>query len=147
MVSVIRHPPKKVNGAHKSIARYMIAMKQSDYDKAYGYLKGTDYENASLTFPTIIAYVDEKIEGILGTMPSKNAIIAGPLLIKDKSLRRATLEMKLVDAYESLLINMGIEAYVFSVDKSNVGRVKMLKEIGLTPYTKDEDSYWYLRRF
>lgn len=147
MVAVVRHPPKRMNGVVKSLARYMIANKKSDYDQVYDYLKGTEFEKLKVTFPTIIAYIDDEMRGVLGTIPSKDAIIAGPLLIKDKSLRRATLEMKLVDAYESLLINMGVEAYIFSVDKSNVGRVNMLKEIGLTPYAKEDDLYWYLRRF
>lgn len=147
MVKVVRHPPERVNGIAKSIARYMIASKGSDYDQVYEYLRGSEYEKLTVTFPTIMAFIDDKMEGVLGTIASKDAIIAGPLLIKDKGLRRATLEMKLVDAYESLLINMGVDAYIFSVDKSNAARVKMLKEIDLVPYAEDKELYWYLRRF
>lgn len=139
---------RKVNGTPMlNNVRYMIAYSQEDYDKVYGYLKGSEYENASLAFPTLMALVNGKVEGVLGTHKSTQAIIAGPLLIKDKGIRRATLELKLVDAYESLLINLGVKAYIFSVDRKDVKRISMLREIDLKPYTSDREKHWYMRRF
>lgn len=139
--------PEKVNGVSHVVARYMIAYSQKDYDAIHRFLKGTEFEDAKMTFPTITATIDGRIEGVLATSPNKHAIVAGPIYIKDKGLRKATLELKLVDAYESLLINMGVSAYVFRVKKKDTGRVAMLKEIGLEPYATDDKVHWYMRNF
>lgn len=136
-----------LNGKAYAKVRYMIAAGKEDYDRVGRFLKGTIFEGSQLTFPTIIAIIDGQMKGVLGTYQDTKAIVAGPLLVKDKTIRRATLELKLVDAYESILINYGVQAYIFSVDEKDKARISMLAEIGLKPYGKADGDWWYLRRF
>lgn len=126
---------------------YVICMKDRDYQTAYKFLKGTEFEDVALSYPTIMAVQEGTVLGMLGTHPNKKMIIAGPLYIKGNMLLKAMLEVKLVDAYESLLINLGVKAYVFYVKKNDRRRINMLREIDLRPQWETEGSVWYIRRF
>lgn len=126
---------------------YKVCGSNEEYRKVYKFLEGTEFEDMSLAYPTIYAVRNGKIEGMIGTHDRKDMIVCGPIYIKSKGLIKAPLELRLVDAYESLLINLGVKVYVFYVKKTDRRRINMLREVGLTPRWENEESVWYIRRF
>ena len=139
---------KQLNGtAQLPKISYTLCTSDLDYRKAYKFLAGTEFEDCALSYPTIMAVRDGKIEGVLGTHPRSDMLVAGPLYIQNKGLFKAPLEIRLVDIYETLLINLGVEVYVFYVKKDDKRRINMLRDVGLTPEWETEESVWYVRRF
>lgn len=124
-------------------ARYLIARTESDYEKVQQLLKGTEFERVSVTYPTIMAYRGEELVGVLGTKPSDQAVICGPLYVKTPAPVGAFVAERLINVYEGMLSALGVQSYVFYIDKKNYKQRDIIRRIGLRPYTYKGGKFWY----
>lgn len=122
---------------------YDLIYQKSDYRLAHNFMKSVGQEKIPLTFPTIMASREGEVVGMIGTRPHKDAIIAGPLLVNLPHPQVVILH--LFDSYELVMRKLGVEAYHFSIDKSNEQWKHIVeKALSLEPYG-ETDEYWYRR--
>lgn len=124
---------------------YRLAASPRDYVAAHDLIKAEGVEQARLSFPTVMAWKDNELTGILSTYIDKNTIYAGPLVLK-KGQRRLWTLIRLVETYEKVMRDMTIKSYFFSVDKANKEWLDKISDVyELKPYTEYNGRYWYQR--
>lgn len=124
---------------------YRLAASPRDYVAAHDLIKAEGVEQARLSFPTVMAWKDNELTGILSTYIDKNTIYAGPLVLK-KGQRRSWTLIRLVETYEKVMRDMTIKSYFFSVDKANKEWLDKISDVyELKPYTEYNGRYWYQR--
>lgn len=124
---------------------YRLAASSRDYAAAHDLIKAEGLEQARLSFPTMMAWKDNELTGVLSTYIDKNTIYAGPLVLK-KGQRRSWTLIRLVENYERVMREMKIKQFIFSVDKANKEWLDKISETyELKPYTEFNGRYWYQR--
>lgn len=124
---------------------YRLAYSAQDYHRCHQFLKDQGQEEeGSLSWPTVMAAREGALVGCLSTIPSKTAIIAGPLVVSTK--RPLMTVMRLVDAYEYVLREASISAYHFGIDLTeHQDWLDLLLKLGRQPYHRDEQAAWFKR--
>lgn len=101
-----------------------------------------------LGWPTIVAERGGKILGFLSTNPGK-ALIAGPMIVNGGS--SPFVVMRLVEAYEHILMVAGVKTYLFHIDDKNESWLKLVHKANLgdrvKEYRKDDTGRWFQRSF
>ncbi|MGI9489171.1 MAG: hypothetical protein ACR2RF_25450 [Geminicoccaceae bacterium] len=98
-----------------------------------------------MAFPTVMAFDDGQLVGFMATLPSKDAVMTGPLVVKE-GRNRGWVALRLFDAYEGILRWFGVTKYLIPVGKSSgslvdaVGRLLEQK-----PFAEDNDDMWFVR--
>ena len=96
-------------------------------------------------FPTVVAKRGRKIVGFLSTIPTKSAIVAGPLVV-DLPIK-GPVTMRLVECYEAVLRDAGVTSYVFAIPEDSVSWQRNAEEaFDLKPYARKDGHFWYVRR-
>jgi hypothetical protein len=116
-----------------------------DFAVCHKLFKSQGHErDARYAFPTVVADRDGDIVGFYSTNDAQEYITAGPLEV-DKSLDNPLIvAIRLVDAYDNVMRSVGINSYLFSVDKDNEQwKDIMERATGLESYAEDETRYWY----
>ena len=94
---------------------FHVASSTKDYESCHRLMDEEGINRTwGLTFPTIMA-LDKKgqLVGFLSTRIEKNMIVAGPLVLKSDQ-RRMFTALRLAEAYESSMRNLGIKTFVFA---------------------------------
>ena len=133
------------NGQRYPRASYMLARTERDYAAVQRLLKGTEFERINVVYPTLMAYRSGRLVGVLGTRPSDAAVIAGPLYISVPPPMGAFVALRLAEAYEGTLRLLGVQAYVFSVDKRNKKQRSVVNRLGMKHYAEKAGKLWYIR--
>lgn len=124
---------------------YRLAASPRDYAAAHDLVKAEGLPEHRISFPTVMAWKDNELTGILSTYIDKNTIYAGPLVLK-KGQRRSWTLIRLVETYEKVMRSMTIKSYFFSVDKANKEWLDKISDVyELKPYTEHNGRYWYQR--
>jgi hypothetical protein len=128
---------------HPETTKYTLATKKDEV-KCLALARNHGMETvARLDFPTVVAKRKGKILGFLSTRPTKDAIVAGPIVVAPEV--KGPITMRLVEAYEEVLRRAGVLSYLFRVSdphwKEQVERVFDLK-----PYHVDGEHFWFERR-
>jgi hypothetical protein len=97
---------------------------------------------ARLEFPTVVAKRKGRILGFLSTRPTKDAIVAGPLVVGPEV--KGPIAMRLVEAYENVLRMGGAQFYLFYVDDPHWKR-QVERAFEIEPYHVQGDRAWYKR--
>lgn len=97
---------------------------------------------ARLEFPTVVAKRKGKILGFLSTMPSKDAIVAGPLVVAPEV--KGPIVMRLVESYENVLRMAGVESYLFRVPALHWQK-QIERAFEIQPYHVEDGFAWYQR--
>lgn len=127
-------------------AAYMVARTEDDYKRVQAFLRGTEFEGVNITYPTMMAFRKGKLVGVLGTYPSEQAVIAGPLLVRASKGETPWVTLRLAECYEAYLWTLGITQYVFTVSKKNKKQISILHRMGLEPYASTvKNNLWYMR--
>jgi len=128
---------------------YLVAHKPSHYALCHRLMKEQGMGNERMGWPTLLAYDTEgKFAGFCATEKRKDAVVCGPLaIVKGKGLGCA---LKLISAYEAVLINCGIKFYWFHVLNNNPQWKSLLEKFiarygGITQLGEDELGTWYSR--
>lgn len=120
---------------------YRFAVSPADYRKCHS-LMGE--EKTPLSFPTVMAEEDDgEIVGFLGTHSKKDhkgAVIAGPLVLKDK---RPIVAFRLCEKYELLMRVLGVLFFFYTKDPS---LAEQFKKIGCILFREDEGLFWFKNR-
>lgn len=124
---------------------YNLCRTEKDYAIVQEFLKGTPFERLECTFPTVLAYRYGNLVGVLGTRPSDEAVIAGPLCIKSPPPEGAYVALRLIEFYDATLKALGIVQYVFPVEKKNAHQLDMISRAGFKPYAERAGNYWFKR--
>lgn len=126
------------------MTRYTVAQSGQDYKKAHALIKEEGLDDAPLNFPTLLAWEDAKLVGVLGTDTTQKMIIAGPLVLRSDKKRVFTL-LRLLEKYEDVMRACQITSYIFSVE---IG-TKWLEEVEtlteLKPYAEKDGRAFYVR--
>lgn len=92
-------------------------------------------------YPTIIAEKSGKVIASLATIMREEAIIAGPLVVRQDQPHRRTV-VRLIDAYDAVMRLLGVKAYVFEAS----GKLKeLVQKIGMKPFATNEDGTFFIR--
>jgi hypothetical protein len=86
---------------------------------------------------------DEPI-GLLGTLKSDQAIIAGPLVVSRPHAGPTVL--RLIDAYEVVLRLAGIKEYLYTVSENHPLGPMIQRVTGDVPFAIVDDNQWFNRR-
>lgn len=133
-----------------SNTEYILASTVADYTKCHSFLHEEEVKHDKLAFPTVMAVRDNQIVGVLGTIPLKDAVVAGPMHIGVKGNPSFVL-IRLVESYENVLRMAGVSMYNFYVLKkdklwiSAIERIRDSWEIHQL-YTDQSDRVWFERR-
>lgn len=126
------------------MTHYLLARTAQDYKKAHELIKEEGLDDAPLNFPTLLAWEDAKLVGVLGTDTSQNMIIAGPLAIRSDKKRVFTL-LRLIEKYEDVMRACQITSYVFSVEIGTKWLDEVEKLTELKPYAEKDGRAFYVR--
>ena len=119
---------------------YRLAVGPADYKKCRA-LMAEFIEPVALSFPTVMAERDGKLIGFLATQPRKEAVIAGPLMLRERS---PFVTLRLLEAYDNVMRAAGITAYHFYVKNGNQWR-EQVERLGFEAWSHDEGGAWYRR--
>ena len=97
---------------------------------------------ARLDFPTVVAKRKERILGFLSTRPTKDAIVAGPLVVVPEI--KGPIVVRLVESYEEVLRRAGVESYLFYVTDPH-WQSQIRRAFELEPYHTENGRFWYER--
>jgi hypothetical protein len=126
---------------------YRLANGPKDYQRCHQFLKDQGQDELHLSWPTIMAIRDTQVIGCLGTDLSKDALVAGPLVISAEIRRPFIPMIRLIDAYEVVLTHAGISSYYFGVElPAQPAWLRLIESMGVMPYYQDQDAIWFHRQ-
>ena len=125
---------------------YQVASNPSHYKDAHALMRKEGMLKEVLGFPTILAYEGEELIGFIGTAIKDGMIIAGPLLIRS-DMRRPITALRLVEAYENAMRNMGIKTFIFNADDDSVIHEAVRRYVpDMQPYASAMGKHFFIRR-
>jgi hypothetical protein len=124
---------------------YQLAISSKDYRDCHRLMQAEEGlpDMGALSFPTVMARRDGKLVGFLSTHNDNRYVIAGPLIVK--GMRNPMITLRLVEAYDMIMLAHGIKLYYFSVDanrKDAFSREK-LESLGMKFWEQKDDTAWY----
>lgn len=125
-----------------------MAASEDDYDLCDELCKAEGVRRSMISFPTIMAFdgEDQSLIGFLGTRVEKKMIIAGPLVIKS-GRRRIFTALRLCEAYEMSMLNIGISSFIFHVESGSLlDRAIKRYYPSMEPYAVQDGGAFYIWR-
>jgi hypothetical protein len=96
----------------------------------------------SLGTPTVAAYRDGEVVGMVSTHVDEDAVICGPLIAKS-----AFIGYRLMLTYERILRKAGCSGYLFNAKLVNQRWIRALTRVkGVSYYDADDTSLWFIKR-
>lgn len=124
---------------------YRLAYSSKDYQRCHALVRVQGEEDFPFSWPTIMALRGDVLRGILGTVPSEHAVVAGPLVVTPA--RPLITIIRLIEAYELVLWKAGVRSYYFRVLMPQ-GKpwLALLDKAGLMPYAQEDTGVWFRRQ-
>jgi len=94
-----------------------------------------------LDFPTVVARRDGKIIGFISTLPRKDCILAGPLVVD--IMNPGMVILRLAEAYEAILSRADVRLYNVYVTNEHWAGI-LARALG-TEAMPHEGGYWFRR--
>lgn len=114
------------------MTEYALAITPDQFSQCRHFLAGHGVENERLSFPTIAAYRDEAVVGVISTAPRDDRVVAGPMHVNvGEGISPAFALLKLLEAYERVLLVNGVNEYHFTVDISETDWLNVVRESGV----------------
>lgn len=128
------------------MTHYMLAASARDYAKAQDLVKAEGLPRHTLSFPTVLAWKDGELTGLLSTYIQKDLIVAGPLVLRSGQKRYWTL-IRLIENYELVMRTVGVTSYIFSVEEDNQAWLDKIDDVfHLEPYATQDGRNFYVRK-
>jgi len=89
---------------------YRLATQPDDYDTCRLFVPG------KFGFPTILAERDGELLGFLGTHPRDDAVVVGPIFVREDKRGTGFIALRLIESYEKVLHAAGVSEYLLSAD-------------------------------
>lgn len=126
------------------MTHYQVAEKPNDYAAARALMRLEGLPDQELTFPTILAFDDEKIIGFIATTPDPDMILCGPLVLRGDK-KRVFTGLNLVSLYENVMVRLGMRKIIFSAKHGDaIGRGIKKWFPKAIPYAEDEDNAFFI---
>lgn len=124
---------------------YRIAGNPADYRACHALLRDLGRNEMRMSFPTVMALEDKQLVGFLATFPSDDAVMTGPIAVREGH-NRGWIAIKLFDAYETMLRFIGVKKYLIQISKSNMSLVRSVDRLfEQEPVAESEDEVWFMR--
>lgn len=124
--------------------KFIVAASPGHYQAAHRLLREEGVEKQVLGFPTVMAWDDDTLVGICGTRIVDRMILAGPLIVRTDRKRLFTI-MRLCEAYESAMMEIGIRSFILSVENESLLHRGMNRYFpDQEPYAKDDEYSHYI---
>ena len=118
--------------------QYKIAQTHEDYRNCHALME----EDNELEYPTVMAERDGKAVGLIGTSRGEENLIASPMIANS-----IFTCIRLYEFYDETLGNLGIDHYLFNIEKGNTQMTKTVEKLfEIKPFTQTDDLLWYVRR-
>src|SRR5262245_22423375 len=124
---------------------FTVASSPGHYGAAHQLMRSEGVEQKqSLSFPTVMAWDGDALVGICGTRIVDKMILGGPLVVRTDHRRLFTI-MRLCEAYEEAMKNIGIESFILSVEHGSILHRGMERyHPHLRPYATEDGSDFYV---
>ena len=123
---------------------YRLAHNSYMYKQANAFLRENGIEYDRLSFPTIIAYREGEVLGVISTNPKENIIVAGPIFAKTEG-NASFIYMRLIEAYDLIIKANRVSGYFFRIwDHQSIWK-KQVEKLGLIPYSSADGLTLYRR--
>jgi len=126
---------------------YRLAASPRDYARCRDLMRGQpEASDTHLTFPTVMAERAGRLLGFLSTHPSKDAVIAGPLILAPDLPRPGFVTLRLGEAYDAVMRKAGMAFYWFHVPPELLSYHRVLQRMGFEVRDQNENGTFYTRR-
>jgi len=127
---------------------YKLIYSSEDKKEVESFLNKAGIEFDDLKFPSVVARRGREVIGVIGTVPSDRAVIAGPIHVEVNGNQSFVLK-NLITAYERILQRAGVTVYNFSLKEDNKKFLDTLERLpGLTSKNGDvkDGVIWFKRQ-
>lgn len=84
------------------------------------------FQDCKLAWPTVVAERDGRVIGFMASSPCDWCLMGGPM---DMETPSPIMAMRLIEAYENLLIRSGITRYCFYIEATNKRWIEQVSAI------------------
>lgn len=123
---------------------YRLAHSPRDYGACRA-LMLSQGQDATCSFPTVLAEREGKIVGFCATQPRKDAVVAGPMAVSKDLPRPGITIIRLGEAYENVLRHAGVKVYWFHVEPHMKEWADILRRVGFEPFAEDAEGIRFRR--
>jgi hypothetical protein len=124
---------------------YRLAHSPRDLARCKALLRARG-EEATLSFPTVLAERAGEVIGFLATQPRKDAVVAGPIAVAASIEHPAYVVIRLAEAYDAVMRKAGITLYYAHIATEYRQWADYVERVGLEPWHRDESGTWFKRR-
>lgn len=126
--------------------RYRVAHSATDFTRAHRMMKAEGLMPVTLTFPTILAETDDGLLAFLGTIPHKDMILCGPLVVRSDKPRPQTV-LRLIEAYDGIMRAAGVSTYMTFIGREDERMLSMVERVpGYERNSENADGILFARR-
>lgn len=122
--------------------RYRIAT-SSDFRRLHRFVAEQGEPSPTLSFPTVYAEKDGKILGFMATGHLDGMLFGGPLIM-EKARPHPIIAFRLIEAYESALVSLGVSAYLGAGEEGSP-LVAYAERLGIPAHSKQDGVTYYIR--
>ncbi len=95
-----------------------------------------------MRWPVVVAEENDEISGFMGTENRDDAVVGGPIIAGSGSVA-----LRIILFYESILVNLGVRVYIFSVAKKAAMWVRaIMKTQRAEIMSSNGDTIWFRRQ-
>lgn len=110
-------------------------------------LLGSGLETEKFGKVVIAAKQGDDIVGVVSVQPEyTNAVVVGPLYVSAQIKYRGLVAFRLISYLEELLLQKGVEVYLFYTDKANTKWLDIIKRLNIPCIGEQDGVMWFKRQ-
>ena len=123
---------------------YKIAKSANDYKAVRALMLAEGQQVQAVTFPTILAFDDERLIGFIATTPDPDMVLGGPVVLAPGK-QAPFVAARLAKLYQQVLLSMGVKHIVFYADENTSPFGRGMKRMfpHIEPYAKKGSVMFY----
>lgn len=145
-MSGVAEAVQNLNTARLGGVRYVMARTPNEFRKAHELMRAEGVEDTPLGFPTVLAFEGDVVVGLFSTVPKKDTIIAGPMVLKSDRPRKFTA-LRLMEAYDSIMRTAGVSTYTTFIERKDKLGMGLMERLPNTEWIGENiDGVLFARR-
>ena len=117
---------------------YKVALTHDEWKACHSLLENDD----KLEYPTVLAVRDGKPIGMISTASGDEHLFVSHIVANS-----IFTCMKLYELYDQTMQNMGVDHYMFNIDKVNTKMVNAVERLfSIQPFSSTDKQLFYVRR-
>jgi len=118
--------------------QYKVVSTYSEWEDCHSLLENDD----KLEYPTVLAIRDDKPIGMISTASGDEHLFASHIVANS-----IFTCLKLYELYDQTMQNMGVDHYMFNIDKVNKKMIKAVEKLfRIKPFSESDEKLFYIRR-